>query len=234
MVQTDNVTYLGVGLYSVPEAARIIGVNPSTLRNWVKSYTNTVRGRTYYRQPVVVRPFGDDEPALTFIELEELLFVKVFRRAGVPMAVIREAARRGAERLDTPYPFASGKFATDDAHIFATLGEHLGNKIVVEDIIRGQRAFEQIVRPFFHKFDYGDDQLARRFWPRGHEGRVVLDPRRSFGKPIDAETGVPTAVLYDAIVANPEADARTIAAWFAVPVPAVNVAVEYECSLSAA
>lgn len=234
MPQPDSITYIGVGIYSIAEAARIIGVKPPTLRHWVKAYTNTGRDKQYSRKAVITRYFGDAEPVLTFIELVELLFVKLFRQAGVSMAVIRQAARRGAERFNTPYPFASRRFDTDGKHIFATLSEQPEGEAIIEDVIRGQRVFEQIIKPFFHQFDYRDDQIARTFWPRQHEGRVVLDPQRAFGKPIDAETGVPTATLYDAVTANPEEDTATIAAWFKVPVPAVQAAVEYERSLAAA
>ncbi len=230
----DNVTYLGVGLYSIAEAARIIGVAPSTLRTWVKTYTNKVHDTTYVRHPVIVRYFGNDEPVLTFVELVELLFVKLFRQAGVKMSVIRKAAERAMERFQTPYPFASQRFDTDGTRIFVTLSDSPSDDVVIEDVLLGQRAFEQIVRPFFHHFDYHDNLIVRTFWPRQHSGRVVLDPQRAFGKPIDAETGVPTVALYEAVITNPEDDAASIAQWFAVPVDAVHAAVEYERSLQAA
>lgn len=229
----DTGNDLGAGLYSVADAARIIGVTPSTLRSWLASHANAVQMEANARQPASARRH-DEDLALTFVELVEFLFVARFRQVGVKLSVIREAAERAAADFGTPYPFASERFATDGAALFAALADCTDKAAGRDDTLHGQRAFEQTVRPFFAQFDYGEDQFAARFWPRQRDGRVVLDPRRAFGQPIDAETGVPTAVLYDAVVANPEDDVATIARWFAVPVAAVDAAVTYERSLRAA
>lgn len=223
--------YLGVGLYSIPEAARIIGVPPSTLRSWVKSYTRTVQGKEVARRQVIPRVLGADEPILTFIELMELLSVKEFRQAGVSMKTIRRAAQRGIGRLNTPYPFASHRFETDGRHLFAALISPDDGEEVLEDIARGQRAIEEVIRPLFYKFDYHDDQLIRTFWPRTKQGRIVLDPLRGFGRPLDAETGVSTAALYEATRANKAEPIARIAWWFNVPPAAVEAAVNYERAL---
>ncbi|MFQ5809752.1 MAG: hypothetical protein ACE5JM_09060, partial [Armatimonadota bacterium] len=68
-----------------------------------------------------------------------------------------------------------------------------------------------------------------RYWPLGRKKRVVLDLQRAFGKPIDAETGVPTFVLYQASQSGEPRD--RIAAWYNVPLAAVSRAVEYETSI---
>ena len=224
-------TYLGVGLYSIPEAARIVGVPHSTLRSWVKSYTRTTQGREVTRRPVIARVLGGNEPILTFIELVELLSVKAFRSVGVSMGVIRKAAQRGSERLDTPYPFASHRFETDGKHIFAIIQDEERGATIIEEAVKGQRAIEELIRPLFHKFDYRDDQLIHAFWPRTKQGRVILDPLRAFGRPLDAETGISTATLYEAAQANPHEPLTRIAWWFDAPVQAVEAAVDYERSL---
>ncbi|HEX5503674.1 MAG TPA: hypothetical protein VFW96_13710 [Thermomicrobiales bacterium] len=225
--------YLGIGLYSIADAARIIGVTPTTLRAWLVSSVSAVHGEANARRPAVTRHSDDADGVLSFVELVELLVVKNFRQAGVKMPVIREVAERASARFGTPHPFTSRHFAADGAAVFDALATCADQKADRDDMLRGRRAFEQTVRPFSAQFDYAEDGRAARFWPRQHDGRVVLDPRRAFGQPIDAETGVPTAVLYDAVSANPEDDAETIARWFAVPVAAVDAAVAYERSLRA-
>jgi uncharacterized protein (DUF433 family) len=94
--------------------------------------------------------------------------------------------------------------------------------------------FDTIVRPFFRKLEYqnGDDALG--YWPMDRDGRVVLDPERSFGKPIDAETGVPTRALYDAVLAGGGQPLDVVAEWFGVPLQAAQAAVTFEKSLLAA
>lgn len=226
---------IGVGLYPISEAARIIGVKPLTLRRWVTEYTYMSHGTEYQHEPVLHRSLAEHKGVLTFLELVELLFVKQFREAGLSMKFIRLAASVAACKYNTPYPFALGKFDTDGTAIFETLRSQANGDFTVEDIVRGQYAFESMVRPFFKKLEYnGDLAEAARFWPLDRKGRVVLDPEREFGAPIDAETGVPTRALYDAVRAGSGQDYEAVAKWFEVPVAAVAAAVRYEQQLAAA
>jgi uncharacterized protein (DUF433 family) len=226
--------YVGVGLYSFPEAARIIGVNPPKLRRWVSAYRRTDRGAEYLGRPVISRHFKGEEHVLTFLELIELLFVKLFRTEGVSMAVIRKAAEEAARRFGTPYPFAVKRLDTDGKRIFATLKERSCEERVVVELGKGQLVIDTVARPFFRKIEYQGAGDALRFWPLDRAGRVVLDPGRAFGQPIDAETGVPTRTLYDAVIAGSGQSPEIVARWFGVPLDAVQAAVDYERSLLAA
>jgi uncharacterized protein (DUF433 family) len=218
---------IGVGLYTFPEAARIIGVKPSTLRRWAKEYRYTSRGATYLHHPLIPKHFGENASALTFLELIEFLFVKLFRAEGVSMPAIRKAVQGAAEMFGTPYPFTMKQFDTDGTRIFVTLRAETDEQNAVEDLTRGQRAFETVVRAFFRTIDY-QDAAALRFWPLEHDGRVVLDPQRAFGRPIDAETGIATEALFDAVMAGDGQSPAEVAAWFDVPIAAVEAAVTYE------
>ena len=212
----------GLGLYSIPQAARLIGVRPQKVRRWLGEDAPIVRHRP-----------GLDERNITFLELMELHFVKMFRAEGVSMPTIRKAAEAAARRFGTDYPFAVKRFDTDGHSIFATLESTEGDKQILEELHRGQLVFEQIARPFFRKLEYSrrQEREAIRYWPLEPAGRVVLDPERDFGQPIDAETGVPTRALYDACTAGGGQDMPTVAEWFDVPLEAVRSAVEFEQSL---
>ncbi|MDQ7839472.1 MAG: hypothetical protein RDU83_00420 [bacterium] len=227
-------TYLGVGLYSVPEAARIIGVKTAKLRRWVSEYAYEMRNVQYYHRPIIQRFFGDGDQPIVFLELVELLFVRLFRREGVSMQTIRKAARSAAQLFETPYPFAVKRFDTDGKRIFATLlqsarAEESPDRRFIEELGKGQLVFESVASLFFRKLDFGYAE-ALRYWPLGREGRIVLDPERSFGKPIDAQTGVPTRALHDAVYTGGERP-EVVAEWFDVPLVAVKTAVAYEDSL---
>ena len=225
---------VGVGLYSIPDAARIIGLKPAILRRWVSEYTYTSHGVTYRHRPVVPPRLSGTKGVLTFLELIELLFVKQFRAEGVSMQVIRKAAQAAARKFDTPYPFAVRHFDTDGRSIFETLKAQPDGEAIVEDLARGQYVFDIVVRPFFRKLDYSDAGIVLKFWPLDREGRVVLDPEREFGAPIDEETGVPTRALFDAVRSGGGQSCETVAAWFEVPLAAVEAAVRYESMLAAA
>jgi uncharacterized protein (DUF433 family)/DNA-binding transcriptional MerR regulator len=220
--------YVGVGLYSLSEAAHILGVRAPTLRRWVSQYTYRVKGIQYFHRPIVTRSFLGPSKPLTFLELIELLFVKMFREQGVSMQTIRKAAGIAADLFQTPYPFAVKRFDTDGRHIFATLWERVEERRIIEELDRGQTVFDSVVRPFFRKIEYEGIAEARKFWPLGTEGRIVLDPQRDFGKPIDSETGVPTTTLYQAALAEGLESLDVVAHWFEVPLSAVKAAVRYE------
>ena len=71
------------------------------------------------------------------------------------------------------------------------------------------------------------------FWPLETAGRIVLDPQRRLGEPIDAETGVPTVTIRNALKAGGGQEEAAVAAWYGIPIEAVRAAVQFEESLAA-
>lgn len=173
------------------------------------------------------------EQAITFIELMELYFIGIFREQGVAPRTIRRASAAAASKFGTDYPFAVKRFDTDGRTIFATLVDSATDRQIVEDLRRGQYVFEQIMKPFFQKLDFRNGQEVTRFWPMERKGGIVLDPERKFGKPIDAESGVPTRALYNAVQAGGGQEQKRVARWFGVSCHAVRAAVAFEKSLVA-
>jgi DNA-binding transcriptional MerR regulator len=96
-------THLGVGLYTYPEAARIIGVKPGKLRRWVMVYRYRTNGHFRHSEPVINRYF-DDEPVLTFLEVVELLFIRLFRDQGVSMPTIRRLSYHASSHVTLHLP----------------------------------------------------------------------------------------------------------------------------------
>lgn len=224
---------LGLGIYTYPEAARIVGIDSRTLRRWVSHYYYSSRGRRYHHSPII-RRHQVDEPVLTFRELIELLFVRMFLNEGVSMRTIRRAADRASQVFASEYPFTLKQFVTDGRHIFATLLEEgQPDPRLIEDVSRGQLALTSVINPFLRKLEYGLEAGDLTLWPKGRDGRVVLDPNRSFGQPIDAETGVPTDVLYAAVTGTAAFTPAEAADWYEVPLEAVEAAIAFEEAPSA-
>lgn len=217
-----NTKHLGVGLYSIADAARIIGAKPGLIRRWSRK-----------SEGLIPRTLALEEGLLTFAELMELHFIKMFRDEGVSLETIRIASERAAARYHSEYPFSVKRFDTDGTAIFATLQQESTGREMLEDVARGQYVFEKIMRPFFRKLEYGRNFDLVRFWPLSKTGRVVLDPARKFGQPIDAETGVPTRTIMDALRAGGGQSPAVVARWLGVPLAAVKRAAEFERSLSA-
>jgi uncharacterized protein (DUF433 family) len=225
MMHNSALTLLGKGLYDYPFAARMIGVETRRLKRWI--------GISSDSKPV----FSSDSPiseTVTFMELMELMLIGMFRKDGVPLETIRQTAVVASKKFKTHHPFAVKRFDTDGKTIFATLSREETDQEILEDLARGQLVFERIIKPFFHKIEYEttDFDEALRYWPLNRTGRVVLDPNRRLGQPIDAETGVPTSALADAVDATGTQDVEQVAKWFDVPTSAVLAAVEFERTLA--
>lgn len=219
-------SYLGNGLYSISDAARIIRVPAGRLRHWVQGYYYGPALARRRQGSVVPRFYGRDEEPLAFVELIELLFVAEFQQAGLSMQYIRKAAAKAREQFDASYPFAIRRFSTDGRQIFATVDIEERPKSATHEIVNGQVVFNSIVRRYFKYHLDVEDDIAKRYWPLGRRKRVVIDSERAFGTPIDALTGVPTEALFSAVEAGDSEE--DVAEWFDVPVEAIRTALKYE------
>lgn len=227
-----NQQLLGTGLYTLPEAARILRTNTAALRRWVDGYTfNTARGPSQFSPPVLQgeRSHASGDRVITFLDLIELLFVSLFRKEGVSMQTIRAAAKAAHVQFETVHPFAVKRFETDGKRIFSTLEadaiEGVAPERVMQELAISQMVIEAAARPFFRQLDYDAEEVLR-YWPLGHEQPVVVDPRQAFGKPIDPNSGVPTRALY--LMRRKGESTEAIARWYGVKEEAVTAAVEYE------
>jgi uncharacterized protein (DUF433 family) len=130
--------------------------------------------------------------------------------------------------FDTTHPFATKNFKTDGRGIFAEFGGNAGNAVL--ELASSQLAFSQVVAPYLFGVQFEKDAAAR-WWPLGPKKRVVIDPTRSFGQPIVAEEGVPTAVLAKAVEVEGAEDVAARA--YQVSIRSVRHAVEFEQKLAA-
>jgi len=231
----DN-PYVGIGLYSLPEAAHLLKVPGATLKRWASGYIFDRGLAEGYSAPLFEREHDElvERDILTFTDLIELMLIRLFREHGVSMPTIRAASVAASKEFRIRHPFAARVFHTDGKRIFleTRLGDVAGvsRAQLVRELPSAQLVLEDIARPFFLNLDY-DENEASRFWPLGREEGVVLDPRRSFGKPIIHRHSVPTWPLFAMYQAG-EKTAR-IAHWYGVGPEDVEAAIRYEQSLLA-
>lgn len=228
---------LGKGLYTIAEAARILQMRADTVRRWVAGYHFKRGGRARFSSPLILLSTDENvsDVFLTFQNLIELLFIRLFHKEGVSLPTIRAAAQEAQRDFGSDHPFAVKQFDTDGKSIFATLEDvdvdGLTRSRVLKDLKLSQMVIDEIARPYFRNLEYSD-LGAVRYYPLGLEKGVVLDPKRSFGKPIDEASGVSTFVLYQ--MARAGEAKRDIADWYGVTEEAVSSAIEYESLLKAA
>jgi DNA-binding transcriptional MerR regulator/uncharacterized protein (DUF433 family) len=214
-------SHVGVGLYSLSEAARILRVPIGTVRRWVSQ-----------KEGLIPIALNSEDRILTFAELMEIHFIKIFREEGVSFHAIKLASERAARQFHTKYPFSVKRFDTDGSTIFSTLQHDETDRRMVEDLAVGQLVFEKIMRPFFRKLEYNNSQELVRYWPMAKRGRIVLDPARKFGKPIESTTGIPTHAIYEALTAGGGQSPAVVATWLGIPLAAVKAAAAFEQSLA--
>lgn len=235
MATTDvlrNVDLFGVGSYTMREAARLLQTPTANISRWMKGYSYRRDGKVYHSPPLWEAQWPMEEGSHTelgFRDLVELRFVKAFTEAGVGLLAIRNCLDFARRLVDDDRPFSTRRFRTDGKTIFLESAKQTSGEMELLDLKRRQYAFGQIIERTFKDLDIEADAVAR--WrPFNGKASIVIDPNRSFGQPIAAETGVPTIVLAQAVDA--EGSQERVARLFDVPLAVVRDAVRFEGTLS--
>lgn len=225
---------IGVGLYTFQEAARITGISAQDLRRWLKGRAYKARSSGSRNIPPLWKTelAGSEIEGISFHDLLEVRFVKAFLKYGVSTPTIRLACQNARQMFNHPYPFTSKRFQTDGRSIFAEALAETGEKRLL-DLAKKQYAFTKIIEPSLYRgIEFGNDELAIRWFPLQRNKAVVLDPSIAFGKPIIKDYGIRTSILHDAV--RVEKDKKFVARLYNVPLSAVNSAIRYENQLLAA
>jgi|SRR5690606_4342507 len=229
-------TFVGVGVYSVHQAARLSGVPARSIRRWLMGYSYRYRDAVTRQPPVIAAELAasdDGVLALSFRDLIEIRFVYSFRELGVSWKVIRLAAEKARSLFQTDHPFTTEAFFSDGRAIFAQLQDEGVQERRLVDLVSDQYCFRNVMLPSFRaQIELSPKGAAERWWPLGRNKKIVLDPARQFGQPIVDDQAVPTAVLAKATAVM--GSEQLVAKWYDVPRASVHQAVLYERQLAAA
>ena len=215
------------GFFSMPEAARLVGANQAVVRGWLNGYPNSALG------PIVQRDF-EGTRSISFLDLMELRFIRLFRMQGVPMSTLREAAERARRDWHVTHPLAMSNehYVTDRRTVFAAVAQENQDQ-ETWDMATGQHQMWDIIEQTIAKgVTFEPITYQAKSWkPKSVEfPDVIIDPHFAFGREIIEGTGVPTIALFDQWKAEGNKD--RVADWFEVPVSAVSTAIEYQLALS--
>jgi len=230
-IRADMVS-LGIGYYTVPEAARLVGMSARTIGRWLGGYSYLVSGKRINMAPLwsPQLPRLENQLGLGFRDLIELRFVHAFTKAGLGLKTIRHCLEYARECVDDERPFSTRRFRTDGRTIFLdTLGKSGESDLL--DLRRHQYVLERVIESSFKDLDI-DTSTVTRWRPFKGKPSIVIDPVRAFGQPIAAESGVPTATLADAVKAEGSID--RVVRLFEVSATVVRDAVSFEKRLLAA
>lgn len=231
---SSEFTYVGRGVYSAAEAARLIHLTPTRVRRWLRGYSYVQRGKRISRPPVVgfAEPSERVAHSLSFADLIEVLFLDHYIEQGVKMRTIRAAAEKARAVLNTSHPWSTHRFKTDGKWILHEITSESGDRALV-NLITEQHKSDALLRTMLRgDLDLDVHHTVERWWPQGRKRDVVIDPRRRFGAPIVSSVGIPTRILYRSYLT--ESSYRAVARWYDIPERAVRHAVAFENDLLAA
>jgi len=154
----------------------------------------------------------------------EVRVADAFIRRGISAQKVRRAIDLAREMVGVERPLSTQRFRTDGQSIFLQIAREDREDALI-DLFKRQYAFREIIDPSLTNIEFDPDGLPSRWWPRGKPAGIVVDPTRSFGQPIEAETAVPVAALSAAV--NAEGSIEGAARAWDVPVRAVRRAVNF-------
>jgi len=214
------------GIYTIPDAAGLVGVSAQRVRIWVEGHSGK-------QAPVIHNELGKvaGKTAVSFTNLMELRFIALFARAGVKVPTIRAIMQEAQELLRHPHPFATRTvFKTDGRKIVAEIGKRNGIDDIYDLKSRNYEMKIVVMRSLRDDIVFDPEGEAITWRPRKEIApHVVVHPKFSFGRPVLKESRIPTSALADAMKA--ERSARTVARLFEVPEGQVREAVKFEASL---
>lgn len=178
-----------VPAYTAGEAAHYLGVPKSTLRAWFA-------GQRGFR--AVIRPAEPKGLGLSFSNLVEAYVLTAIRRKHhIALPSIRRGLDYLVRKMGAKRPLIEQQFATNGVDLFV---DHLGTIINISR--DGQVEMADLIRAYLERIDRDGKGLPIKLYPfirnqslREQPRSVVIDPRVSFGRPVVAGTGIPTAVL---------------------------------------
>ena len=219
-----NEDLLSKGIYSLADASLLTGTTKATITNCIKGYTRM----NVVSEPLITIDYIPihDFYSISFLDLIELFFVNAFRKRGVSLKTIRMVYNKAKDKIGFNHPFSTMKFKTDGKSILMQVDDR-----TLLTIINDQYEIKKILDPFlFDAFDFKQD-VVNRIWPLGKNRQVVIDPNRSFGKPIVNKEGVLVEILFQAY--KTEKSFKKVASWFEVSNKSVKDAVDYYQKLAA-
>lgn len=185
----DKIKIDSLGVYTVPDISRILGLPYSKIQYWIKEYWSkefTSNSNLY------IQGYNKDRTA-NFYTLIEFYTFSQLRIHGVAKKSIINAHNIIAQQLGVKYPFATSTILTDGKRVFFSPNNDSDSIIYADKTL--QYAITGIIKHFCEKIDFKND-MAYRFWPQGKKKSVVIDPEHQFGQPVISETNVLAETLF--------------------------------------
>ncbi|MEE6286134.1 DUF433 domain-containing protein [Georgenia sp. MJ173] len=180
-------------LYTLREAAAIVGVPSSTLHSWARGRSYKGTDGAQHRSDAIITTTGTGRrEVVPFLGLAEAYVLAAFRAAGVPMQRIRPALAHLEEEIGVAAALTSERLKTDGAEVLWEYQGEGGDDEIVNDlvIVRNQQiVFRDVVEQYLKTITYRSGRVAVIGLPQ-YRTDVVVDPLRNFGRPMLASRAI--------------------------------------------
>ena len=221
---------LGIGVYTVPEASKMIGMQNQSLYRWLRGYAWKDRSQNIrISDPLWAAQYeiSDDGVFLGFRDLVEARVVNALIKLGVGLPTVRVCLDRAQDLIGSDHPLSTKQFKTDGKSIFLEITEGVNEPELVNLKTR-QGVFNTVVAPSLSGLEFDDDAASR--WLLNPKKTLVADPERSFGQPLIAEHGITTAAVARAVQSEGSIDA--VAELYEIKKSLIKDAILYESQLT--
>lgn len=187
-------------LYTVSQAARLVGMPPSTLATWAHGYRNRFPDRPdVVRGPVItaVAPGSPGAPSIPFGGLVEATVVQAFRRTELPLQRIRRALSVLDQQGRLHHALASKRLYTDGAQVlfdYATEADD-GQLRLLTVVENGQRVFHEVITDYLTRIKFDDDWASELIVPVTKRPILRIRPEIAAGDALFMHGGAPLSAV---------------------------------------
>lgn len=187
-------------LYSIADAARYVGMPPSTLATWAKGYVRSFPDRPVVKQGPVITSLGSTKRGGTqvpFIGLVEATVVQAFRRTGLPLQRIRRALQVLADQGELQHPLASERLYTDGAQVLFDYASSTGDQMLrlLTVVESGQRVFHEVIVDYLQRITFDDTWATGLILPITPRPILQVRPEVAIGDPLFIHGGAPLSAI---------------------------------------
>lgn len=226
-----------IPIYNPAFASQLVNLSQGRVKRWLQGYEYHYSSgpeskiKPGHKGPILSRYESDLPAYASFLDLIDLLFVKQFLEHGISLQKIRKAFGE-AENILGGHHFAQRSFFTDGKNIYLQVKDKAD--ALLELLSGGQWVIADFIKELAHQIDFDEPSgFARKWFPLGQNGLVVLDPNISFGKPSIIKKNISTENIFDCYLGE-EKNIKNVCNWLNINPDEANAAVKFESRLKAA
>ena len=178
---------IGTGIYSVKDISIILNLPQKK----VGRVLNEIWNKRFLPDGQEYSSGEGREKVVNFYALIEFYTFYQLKDKGVGTKRIIKSHTALSQVFNSPYPFAQSNLLTDGKEI---LFKKDSNLISADQHL--QIKIKEVVQCFFDNIEFDENLLAEKFYPKGKNNSVVVDPHHRLGEPIVENTNISAESIF--------------------------------------